>query len=115
MPRSRRARGRLREVAAFPAEIRKKQTMGQGRHCASPGRQKERSPAWPSSRLGRGPGAGMLMGAARGLRSTGGRGGCVLSPWAAPSTQKPPYTEAMTAKCSKGCGGHWEELGLLGG
>lgn len=70
-------------------------------------------------KAGQGAGRGDANGGCAGAAEQGEDGGvCVLSPCAALSTQKPPYREAMTAKCSWECWGHWwywEEFGLLGG
>lgn len=79
MPSSRRARGRLREVAAFPAETRKKANNGSRPALCEPRQAEGAQPGMAKFKAGQGAGrAGMLMGAARGLWRHGAGGSGAL-------------------------------------
>lgn len=72
-------------------------------------------------KAGQGAGRGDANGGCAGAAEQGGRGGCVLLPCAALSTQKPPNREATMGKSSEGCcvgtpvvlGGIWVAGGLM--
>lgn len=75
MPGSRRARGRLREVAAFPAEIQKKANNGSRPALCEPRQAEGAQPGMAKFKAGQGAGrAGMLVGAVQGLRRRGAAG-----------------------------------------
>lgn len=91
MPGSRRARGRLREVAAFPAETRKKANNGSRPALCEPRQAEGAQPGMAKFKAGQGAGrAGMLMGAAE-AQSRGGRRLCMPLPCTGVSTRKPPH------------------------
>lgn len=89
MPGSRRARGRLREVATFPAEIQKKANNGSRPALCEPRQAEGAQPGMAKFKAGQGAGrAGMLMGACGGCGGAeqGGQGLCVPLSSAAAST-----------------------------